>query len=99
VALSVAYIPTSSSEQAPNILWPPPVTVLRLLPPSHPLLSSVPLLRPVRSYLSTMETRHWPYLRALPLDERDDVVELDFADTSALSDVDAFPTWASIAAS
>jgi len=46
-----------------------------------------------------METRHWPYLRALPLDERDDVVELDFADTSALSDVDAFPTWASIAAS
>jgi len=31
----------------------------------------------------------WPYPRA-PLDDRDDIVELDFADTSALSDVDAF---------
>src|SRR5712671_4253967 len=31
----------------------------------------------------------WPNLRA-PLDHRDDVVQLDFADTSALSDVDAF---------
>jgi len=26
----------------------------------------------------------------VPLDNRDDIVELDFADTSALSDVDAF---------
>jgi len=31
----------------------------------------------------------WPYPRA-PLDDRDDIVELDFADTSALSDLDAF---------
>jgi len=31
----------------------------------------------------------WPYPRA-PLDDHDDIVELDFADTSALSDVDAF---------
>jgi len=31
----------------------------------------------------------WPYPRA-PLDDRDDVVELDFTDMSALSDVDAF---------
>jgi len=31
----------------------------------------------------------WLYLRA-PLDDRDDTVKLDFADTSALSDVDAF---------
>jgi hypothetical protein len=31
----------------------------------------------------------WPYPRR-PLDDRDDIVELDFADTSALSDVDAF---------
>jgi hypothetical protein len=31
----------------------------------------------------------WPYPRA-PFDDRDDIVELDFADTSALSDVDAF---------
>src|SRR5260221_13975911 len=31
----------------------------------------------------------WPYPRA-PLHDRDDIVELDFADTSALSDVDAF---------
>ena len=30
-----------------------------------------------------------PYPRA-PVDDRDDIVELDFADTSALSDVDAF---------
>lgn len=31
----------------------------------------------------------WPYPCA-PLDGPDDIVELDFADTSALSDVDAF---------
>ena len=30
----------------------------------------------------------WPYLRA-PLNDCDDIVELDLADTSALSDVDA----------
>jgi hypothetical protein len=35
------------------------------------------------------ESSLWPYPRA-PLDDRDDIVELDFADTSALSDVDAF---------
>jgi hypothetical protein len=35
------------------------------------------------------ESTLWPYPRA-PLDDRDDIVELDFADTSALSDVDAF---------
>jgi len=31
----------------------------------------------------------WPYPRE-PLDDSDDIVKLDFADTSALSDVDAF---------
>ncbi|KAH9974712.1 hypothetical protein BGW80DRAFT_153566 [Lactifluus volemus] len=31
----------------------------------------------------------WPYPRA-PLDDRDDIVELDFADTSVLNEVDAF---------
>jgi len=31
----------------------------------------------------------WTYLR-VPLDDRDNIVELDFADTSTLSDVDAF---------
>ena len=35
------------------------------------------------------ESSLWPYPR-VPLDDRDDIVELDFADTSALSDVDAF---------
>ncbi len=35
------------------------------------------------------ESSLWPYPRA-PLDDREDIVELDFADTSALSDVDAF---------
>ena len=35
------------------------------------------------------ESTLWPYPR-VPLDDRDDIVELDFADTSALSDVDAF---------
>jgi len=40
----------------------------------------------MRSCCSTVKIRHWPYL----LDDRDGIIELDFADTSALSDVDAF---------
>jgi len=36
-----------------------------------------------------MKIRHWSYLR-VPLDDRDRIIELDFADTSALGDVDAF---------
>jgi len=36
-----------------------------------------------------MENPLWPYPRT-PLDDHDDIVELDFVDTSALGDVDSF---------
>ena len=63
-------------------LPPPPLSLLL------PLQASAPLLRPARSYPS-MKNPLWPYPRA-SLDDSDDIVEFDFADTSALSDIDAF---------
>ena len=45
-------------------------------------------MRPARSYPS-MNNPLWPYPRA-PLDDRDDIVEIDFVDTIVLGDVDAF---------
>ncbi|KAI0291021.1 hypothetical protein BC826DRAFT_1106186 [Russula brevipes] len=52
-----------------------------------PRIGTSPAPRPLVPFHA--ESSLWPYPRA-PLDDRDDIVELDFADTSALSDVDAF---------
>ena len=60
-----------------------------VLPPPHPLLALAPLLRPpcARS-VPPMRIRHCGHTRA-PLDVCNDIIKLDSADTSALSDVDA----------
>jgi len=57
--------------------------------PHYSLLPSAPLSAPPALVPFHAESTLWPYPRA-PLDARDNIVELDFADTSALSDVDAF---------
>ena len=83
----------SAASSAPSILAPsePSPTVAVVDTPATavpaPRIGTSPAPRALVPFHE--ESSLWPYPRA-PLDDRDDIVELDFADTSALSDVDAF---------
>ena len=85
-------VPTepAPSEPTPTVVVDEPTPVV---PAPHigasptPRIGSSPAPRALVPFHA--ESSLWPYPRA-PLDDRDDIVELDFADTSALSDVDAF---------
>ncbi|KAH9059567.1 hypothetical protein EDB87DRAFT_766686 [Lactarius vividus] len=77
-----AILPIAASS-APSIPDPPPTTAPSPAPRTGTSLAPRQLV-PFHE-----DSSLWPYPRA-PLDDRDDIVELDFADTSALSDVDAF---------
>src|SRR6266403_248634 len=96
--------PLPSYHSAPSALPSAPLSAPSVLAPSEPFpvavvvdvpASAAPAFRigtsPAPRVLVPFheESSLWPYPRA-PLDDRDDIVELDFADTSALSDVDAF---------
>ena len=70
------------SEPYPTIAVDTPATVV---PAPH--IGTSPAPRALVPF--HVESSLWPYSRA-PLDDCNDIVELDFADTSALSDVDAF---------
>ncbi|KAH9038523.1 Dcp1-like decapping family-domain-containing protein, partial [Lactarius pseudohatsudake] len=77
---SAPAIPPTTASPAPSAPDPPPTTAPVAAAPSPAPRQLVPFHE---------DSSLWPYPRA-PLDDRDDIVELDFADTSALSDVDAF---------
>ena len=83
---SPAVLPTAASST-------PPVPVPQDPDPTTAAVTDAPrtgtALTPRALVPFHAESTLWPYPRA-PLDDRDDIVELDFADTSALSDVDAF---------
>jgi hypothetical protein len=89
-----SFLPTAaapSSIPAPLELVPTAVTTAAApnsAPAAGPRVGTSPAPRPLVPFHHEDATL-WPYPRA-PLDDRDDIVELDFADTSALSDVDAF---------
>jgi hypothetical protein len=95
-AASVAPCAPAPSEPAPivaaPVLAPAPAPVPVSVPAPAPTvpaprIGTSPAPRALVPFHA--ESTLWPYPRA-PLDDRDDIVELDFADTSALSDVDAF---------
>ena len=78
------------SEPTPTVVVDEPTPVVpapRIGASPAPRIGSSPAPRALVPFHA--ESSLWPYPRA-PLDDRDDIVELDFADTSALSDVDAF---------
>lgn len=77
-----AVLPTAASSE-PSVPVPLDTSPATVAAPS-PAVSTPRTLVPFHA-----DSSLWPYPRA-PLDDRDDIVELDFADTSALSDVDAF---------
>jgi hypothetical protein len=83
----------SAASSAPSVLAPsePSPTIAVVDAPATavpaPRIGTSPAPRVLVPFHA--ESTLWPYPRA-PLDDRDDIVELDFADTSALSDVDAF---------
>lgn len=80
----------SSSPSVPTPSEPSPTVVVVDAPATAvpaPRIGTSPAPRTLVPFHA--ESSLWPYPRA-PLDDRDDIVELDFADTSALSDVDAF---------
>jgi hypothetical protein len=80
----------SSAPSVPTPSEPPPTVVVVDTPATAvpaPRIGTSPAPRALVPFHA--ESSLWPYPRA-PLDDRDDIVELDFADTSALSDVDAF---------
>ncbi|KAI9462791.1 Dcp1-like decapping family-domain-containing protein [Lactarius psammicola] len=88
---SPAVLPTAASS-APTIPVPPdpsPATVTAVAAAPSPAPRTGSSLAPRQLVPFHEDSSLWPYPRA-PLDDRDDIVELDFADTSALSDVDAF---------
>ena len=81
---------TSSALSVPVLSEPSPTVAVVDTPAtvvSAPRVGTSPAPRALVPFHE--ESSLWPYPRA-PLDDRDDIVELDFADTSALSDVDAF---------
>ena len=80
-ASSAPSVP-SPSEPYPTIAVDTPATAV-----PAPRIGTSPAPRALVPFHA--ESSLWPYPRA-PLDDRDDIVELDFADTSALSDADAF---------
>ncbi|KAI9444146.1 Dcp1-like decapping family-domain-containing protein [Lactarius indigo] len=86
--------PTTSHHSAPAIL-PTAASTAPTAPDPPPAAAPSPAPRTGSSLAQRQlvpfheDSSLWPYPRA-PLDDRDDIVELDFADTSALSDVDAF---------
>ena len=83
-AASVLSI-SAPSEPTPTVPVAAPASAAPAVPAPRVGTSPAPrILVPFHA-----ESSLWPYPRA-PLDDRDDIVELDFADTSALSDVDAF---------
>ena len=88
----------SAASSAPSVPAPPEPVTIPIPAPTvvvdeptpvvpAPRIGSSPAPRALVPFHE--ESSLWPYPRA-PLDDRDDIVELDFADTSALSDVDAF---------
>ena len=79
---SVPAPPEPAPAPTPTVVVNEPTPVV-----SAPRIGSSPAPRALVPFHE--ESSLWPYPRA-PLDDRDDIVELDFADTSALSDVDAF---------
>jgi hypothetical protein len=85
--------PSSAASSAPSFPAPsePSPTVVVVDAPATavpaPRIGTSPAPRVLVPFHA--ESSLWPYPRA-PLDDRDDIVELDFADTSALSDADAF---------
>src|SRR6266403_3405844 len=81
VASSAPTVPAPSGPY-PTVVVDTPATVV-----PAPRIGTSPAPRALVPFHA--ESSLWPYPRA-PLDDRDDIVELDFADTSALSDVDAF---------
>ena len=81
---------TSSAPPVPAPSEPPPTVTVIDAPATAvpaPRVGTSPAPRALVPFHA--ESSLWPYPRA-PLDDRDDIVELDFAVTSALSDVDAF---------
>ena len=93
-ATSIAPFVPAPSEPAPSVVAPAPAPALAPAPAPVPApivpaprVGTSPAPRALVPFHA--ESTLWPYPRA-PLDDRDDIVELDFADTSALSDVDAF---------
>lgn len=85
---SAPAIPPAAASPAPSVPDPPPTTAPVAAAPS-PAPRTGTSLAPRQLVPFHEDSSLWPYPRA-PLDDRDDIVELDFADTSALSDVDAF---------
>ncbi|KAI9507827.1 hypothetical protein F5148DRAFT_1376260 [Russula earlei] len=85
VASSVPSVLAHHPQPAPTVAVTNPATVTAVPRPSNGTSPAPRALVPFHHEDSSL----WPYPRA-PLDDRDDIVELDFADTSALSDVDAF---------
>ncbi|KAI0278324.1 hypothetical protein BC826DRAFT_658658 [Russula brevipes] len=81
-ASSVPAVLVAPSEPTPSVVVAAPDPAV-----PAPRIGTSPAPRPLVPFHA--ESSLWPYPRA-PLDDRDDIVELDFADTSALSDVDAF---------
>jgi len=86
---AAVYVPAcvpAPSEPAPIVAAPAPAPAPTPTVPG-PRIGTSPAPRTLVPFHE--ESSLWPYPRA-PLDNRDDVVELDFADPGALSDVDAF---------
>ena len=93
-----AVLPPAATSSAPQSVPAVPVPVPVPEDPSLPTPAAVTVTDAPRTGAALApralvpfhaDSTLWPYPRA-PLDDRDDIVELDFADTSALSDVDAF---------
>jgi hypothetical protein len=87
-----SVLPTAATSAPPVPASYEPAPTIGLTPPAVPVApaprtGTSPAPRALVPFHE--ESSLWPYPRA-PLDDRDDIVELDFADTSALSDVDAF---------
>ncbi|KAH8984903.1 Dcp1-like decapping family-domain-containing protein [Lactarius akahatsu] len=85
---SAPAIPPAAASPAPSVPDPHPTTAPVAAAPS-PAPRTGSSLAPRQLVPFHEDSSLWPYPR-VPLDDRDDIVELDFADTSALSDVDAF---------
>ncbi|KAI0263109.1 Dcp1-like decapping family-domain-containing protein [Gloeopeniophorella convolvens] len=81
-----AILPTAASSM-PAVPPAPPLIAAPASASPAPRMGTSPAPRTLVPFHE--ESSLWPYPRA-PVDDRDDIVELDFADTSALSDVDAF---------
>src|SRR5262249_22577268 len=81
-----SVLPNAASSIPPP---PEPASTQGVVPPatSAPRAGASPGPRALVPFHA--ESTLWPYPRA-PLDDREEIVELDFADTSALSDADAF---------